>query len=163
MQQLQRCVNRVDERLDCFSSSKRNILVPRHQSLTATAYTSISLYLDNFGASNTNPQPPTPETSYFSNDIQDTPSYYYTSNIELFIPNAQAGPSDPRSASGASITYNQLEHIDASSYVLRYAHPLDSRPFFDLLSLVIFLAALSVPQDIVVSLTPRDQTTSKGC
>jgi len=76
-----------------------------------------SPYLDIFGASNTNPQPPTTETSYFSDIIQDTPSYHYASNIELFIPNAQAGTSDPRSASGASVTYNQ--YIDARSYILR--------------------------------------------
>jgi len=96
-----------------------NIASPSQDDETYIMQQLQSLYLDNFGASNTNPQPPTPETSYFSNDIQDTPSYYYTSNIELFIPNAQAGPSDPRSASGASITYNQLEHIDAKSYILR--------------------------------------------
>jgi len=89
----------------------------------------LSLYLDLFGASNTNPQPPTfqsppysqtPETPYFSNIIHDTDSNRYAhfdiANFELFIPNTPANPSVPRSAYNPSITYNQ--DIDASSYIL---------------------------------------------
>jgi len=89
-----------------------NIAPPSQDNETYIMQQLESLYLDIFG---TNPQPP--ETSYLSNNIEDTSSYHYTPNIELFIPNAQAGPSDPRSASGVSITYNQ--YIDARSYILR--------------------------------------------